>query len=108
MELECPVKQYHWGKVGLQSFVAFLKQCGDPSFKVNAEETYAELWMGTHPSGPAFIKGTNTPLHTWILENPDVLGEATRNTFGSNLPFLFKILSVRMPLSIQVHPSKVS
>lgn len=108
LELECPIKQYHWGKPGLQSMVAKLKRSADSSFVIDPNETYAELWMGIHQNGPALIKNTNITLQDWILKNPNSLGEGTLNKFGSNLPFLFKILSIGMPLSIQVHPSKVS
>lgn len=106
MELECPVKQYHWGKHGTNSLVAELKRNVNSDFVVNNGETYAELWMGTHPSGPAYVKKHGTSLENWILMNPSSLGKAVKNTFGVTLPFLFKVLSVEMPLSIQVHPSK--
>lgn len=108
LELLCPVKTYQWGKVGHASLVACLKQSSDISFTPNPNESYAELWMGTHPSGPAIIRDEDMLLENWILQEPSVLGEEVQNTFGNNLPFLFKILSINMPLSIQVHPSKVS
>lgn len=107
LELLCPIKTYHWGKVGRTSLVAYLKQNADFSFIANPNESYAELWMGTHPSGPAIIKDNDMPLENWILQKPSILGEKVLNTFGNNLPFLFKILSINMPLSIQVHPSQV-
>ncbi|KAK7603612.1 hypothetical protein V9T40_003611 [Parthenolecanium corni] len=106
LELLCPIKTYHWGKVGRTSLVAYLKQNADFSFIANPNESYAELWMGTHPSGPAIIKDNDMPLENWILQKPSILGEKVLNTFGNNLPFLFKILSINMPLSIQVHPSQ--
>lgn len=108
MELECPVKQYHWGKHGSKSLVAVLKSSANPEFVVNNGETYAELWMGTHPSGPAYVRKRGTSLENWILTNPSTLGKSVKSSFGVNLPFLFKVLSIEMPLSIQVHPNKVS
>lgn len=50
--------------------------------------------MGTHPNGPSSVKigsGEEIPL---------------RQVLGRDLPFLFKILSVRKALSIQAHPDK--
>ncbi len=108
MELICPVFKYHWGKTGFESLVADLKHAVDPSYDVNSNEHYAELWMGTHPGGPALLKSDNSLLQEWISQHPSALGEKVQSLFGNNLPFLFKILSIGSPLSIQVHPSKVS
>lgn len=30
-------------------------QTEDADFNVDEEETYAELWMGTHPNGPSRV-----------------------------------------------------
>lgn len=46
--------------------------------------------MGTHSSCPSKLKGTNTSLKEHLN--------------GNDLPFLFKVLSVRTALSIQAHP----
>jgi len=77
---------------------------------------FAELWMGTHPSGPSSVlapyrdgdTGANASaevlLKDLIVEDPAVwLGEDAAH---GDLPFLFKVLSVRQALSIQAHPSK--
>ncbi|XP_011160062.2 mannose-6-phosphate isomerase isoform X2 [Solenopsis invicta] len=69
-------------------------------------ENYAELWMGTHENGPSYLKDTDVPLQKYIEENAEVLGCDVVRQFGSNLPFLFKILSINKPLSIQVHPNR--
>lgn len=47
--------------------------------------------MGTHASGPSSVKGTES------VSLKDHLN-------GQDLPFLFKVLSVRTALSIQAHP----
>lgn len=46
---------YHWGNVGERSLVGqALKKRFEEKFM---EEThYAELWMGTHSSGPSKVK----------------------------------------------------
>lgn len=46
-------QKYAWGKPGDQSVVASLKAAGDTNYKVDADEPYAEMWIGTHPSGPS-------------------------------------------------------
>lgn len=56
MELECAVQKYAWGVPGMKSSVAQLAKAASPEFEVSEEETFAELWMGTHPSGPSVIK----------------------------------------------------
>jgi mannose-6-phosphate isomerase len=64
----------------------------------------AEAWAGAHPSLPSLLED-GTPLNQLIAENPlELLGERVMRQFGPNLPFLFKLLSIGAPLSIQVHP----
>lgn len=66
--------------------------------------------MGTHPRGDAKIfdnRISQKTLGQWIAENQDSLGSKVKDTFNGNLPFLFKVLSVETPLSIQAHPNKV-
>ncbi|XP_046383477.1 mannose-6-phosphate isomerase [Ischnura elegans] len=106
MELSCSVQQYAWGKVGLQSEVAVLKSSSDATIVVDENAPYAELWMGTHPNGPSILKSTKSSLEEWISSHPECLGKKTRERFGDQLPFLFKVLSVEKALSIQAHPNK--
>lgn len=64
--------------------------------------------MGTHVSGPSTIikeEGGESTLREEIKDKPWALGEARRD-FGDDLPFLFKVLSVKTALSIQSHPDK--
>ncbi len=66
---------------------------GDPNFLPELLGRYpdgrpwAELWLGTHPSGPALL-ADGTPLR-------DVAGE---------LPYLLKVIAAGQPLSLQTHP----
>jgi mannose-6-phosphate isomerase len=66
---------------------------GDPMFiprLVGAEPNgrpWAELWLGTHPKGPAVL-GDGTPLEE--LTGP--------------LPYLLKVVAASQPLSLQAHP----
>lgn len=58
--------------------------------------------MGDHVSGPSTLKTTGVSLTDFINTNKGAIGGM------ESLPFLFKVLSIQKPLSIQVHPNKVS
>ena len=107
-ELKCVVQQYAWGKLGTKSLAAEFAASGRPDdFCINGTDPYAELWMGTHPNGPSMLKGQGAPsLADHIAKKPEMLGEKCRETFGDELPYLFKVLSVNKALSIQAHPNK--
>lgn len=106
MELRCQIQSYAWGKCGSDSIVASLMKPSNPNITIDEKTTYAELWMGTHSNGPSFLKDENKSLDDYIKENKHTLGSLVLDKFGSQLPFLFKILSVNKALSIQVHPNK--
>ncbi|XP_043258975.1 mannose-6-phosphate isomerase [Colletes gigas] len=106
MELKCKIQTYDWGKYGIDSMVATLTKSANCDFILDEKKPYAELWMGTHPNGPSYMKELNMPLEKYIKENSEVLGSDVQKIFGQNLPFLFKVLSVNKALSIQAHPNK--
>lgn len=108
MELKCAIQTYGWGKPGANSIVASLTNAANVDFVVDERKTYAELWMGTHENGPSYLKDTDVPLQKYIQENIEALGSDVVQMFGSNLSFLFKVLSINKALSIQVHPDKVT
>jgi len=94
------VQEYSWGS---REFIPNL--LGQPS---PFPKPMAELWMGTHPKGPSkvFLNGNWQLLEDVIRQAPfSALGKKAVYKFGSNLPFLFKILAANKPLSIQVHPN---
>ncbi|MCL2443357.1 MAG: mannose-6-phosphate isomerase, class I [Treponema sp.] len=83
-KLNNQIKHYDWGsKEILPQFLGVNNNEGTP---------YAELWMGTHNAAPSQIE-----LNTELKNLNELSGE---------LPFLFKLLAVEKPLSIQVHPNK--
>lgn len=110
-KLRCSVQNYDWGKRGEESQVARLFSLNS-GVDFEVDKPYAEIWMGTHESGPSFIlENGNTDakpvtLSSWISANPGVLGDKVLKEWGKNLPFLFKVLSVAKALSIQAHPDK--
>lgn len=113
LRLRCSVQNYDWGKLGEDSCVARLFSRNSEA-EIEPERPYAEFWMGTHESGPSFVvlgesgspDSEPVTLRKWILDNPGVLGEKVVDRWGSELPFLFKVLSVAKALSIQAHPDK--
>jgi len=76
--LLCTAKQYDWGKLGKESAVAELLRNQSGAAAIKDEERYAELWMGTHPSGPSSVKvGAKTvPLHEFLKGNKALLGKS--------------------------------
>jgi mannose-6-phosphate isomerase len=112
LKLKCAVQNYAWGKTGRESEVAKLYSSGNDNAPVEEDKPYAELWMGTHPSGPSHLSGEAesssppTTLKSWISENEASLGPVLLSKYGKDLPFLFKVLSVQTALSIQAHPHK--
>jgi len=95
------IRNYAWGSYdGLSKYAALAVDRGKPS---------AEYWMGSHPAAPSAIMlpdGTSLSLQKFIHNQPiKTLGDEVFSEYG-DLPFLFKVLSASMPLSIQVHPDK--
>ncbi|KAJ1664964.1 Mannose-6-phosphate isomerase [Coemansia sp. RSA 1646] len=106
VRLSCAVNNYHWGKHGLSSKAAQFAAT-NPGVTIDPDQTYSELWMGTHPSGPSKLYGTQTELSSLVDEDPKrALSPGVERKFGPQLPFLFKVLSIEKALSIQAHPDK--
>jgi mannose-6-phosphate isomerase len=99
--LSNPVRNYAWGSYdGLSRYAGMAQDRDKPT---------AECWMGAHPDAPSILRlpdGAGLSLNKYIAEQPvRALGDEVFSEFGE-LPFLFKVLSASMPLSIQVHPDK--
>ena len=68
------------------------------------------MWMGTHPNGLSNVlldenQTESIDLLRFLSQNPNLLGTCTWNKY-KDLPFLFEILSIAKPASIQAHPDK--
>ena len=94
------VQHYAWGG---KSYIASLI-----GFNSAKDQPCAEWWLGAHPSAPSEIDnaGNKQSLIEFLSQNPTALGQASRQQFGDELPYLLKILDVEKPLSIQLHPTK--
>ncbi len=101
LRLRCGVQHYDWG--GLEFIPELI---GEPN---GARRPYAELWIGAHPDLPAkvIVEHRELSLDRLVAAAPEaVLGPAVVQRFQGELPFLLKVLSARMPLSIQAHPNR--
>ena len=94
------LQHYAWGG---KNYIASL--IGLNSAK---DQPCAEWWLGAHPSAPSEIENVTgkQSLIEFLSQNPTTLGQASRQQFGDELPYLLKILDVEKPLSIQLHPTK--
>lgn len=132
--LKAAIQQYAWGQSATTSLVNSLGACNCCSFdtfllgKKNGEkhapkpvgdqsQPFAELWMGTHPNGPALIADDDNaplPLADYIKKHRELGGTCIAECSGTartggvdgGLPFLLKVLSVNTALSIQAHPDR--
>ena len=84
-------QNYDWGQPAKNSLVATALRKNN--LPVDENKKYAELWMGTHINGPSKI----------IKDGKEVL---ISEEINGQLSYLFKILSIDKPLSIQLHPDK--
>ncbi|GAB7366850.1 hypothetical protein MBLNU230_g1021t1 [Neophaeotheca triangularis] len=115
-ELQCSCNQYPWGMKGSNSISARLceksggwdgKGPQDKKFKIDENTPYAEMWMGTYPVLPSYVKATGQDLQE-VLDNypKETIGEKVIAKFGhSKLPYLPKVLSIAKALPLQVHPN---
>ena len=95
--LKNQIQNYAWGSCEILG-----RMRGVP---VPTEQPEAEVWVGAHPAAPsrATVDGAESPLNELIVENPSRFLRPDRTSDW--FPFLFKILAIDAPLSIQVHPT---
>jgi mannose-6-phosphate isomerase len=95
------IKTYNWGHLTMLPELLGYQ---------NIENTpQAELWIGMHSEGMSkvLLGDTLCDLATLIAQDKSYfLGDKALKKFGSHLPFLFKVLAINEPLSLQVHPNK--
>ena len=90
--------------------VARLTSAGsNGEIKIPDNQPFAELWMGTHPSGPSTVIGdkdsaADETLQSYLMRNSSALGVEPYSVTTGALPYLFKVLSIEKALSVQAHP----
>lgn len=89
-------KDYHWG-----SRDAICEFLGVPA----SASPLAEVWFGTHPSGPAQLPDGRSLDEVVDADPASALGADIVSAFGPRLPFLVKLIAPASPVSLQVHPS---
>ena len=95
--LDSNIQHYHWGDY---KFIPELQG------RASEKTPEAELWMGAHPKSPSRTLGSDQALDELITLNPmETLGEHAKD-FNEELPYIMKILAIRSPLSLQVHPTE--
>ncbi|RKS85244.1 mannose-6-phosphate isomerase type 1 [Orbus hercynius] len=98
-KLDNTIKNYDWGS---KTALSELFNISNPT---NLPQ--AEIWMGAHPAGTSTAisaDGSKIKLDQLIADDPlAILGAQTYHRYHG-LPYLFKVLSAQMPLSVQVHP----
>lgn len=90
-------KTYSWGSDHRLQDI-FGMECPGP---------LAEMWFSGHPASPSPVDmdGDHMALDEAIRRAPELMvGTDASETWGPVLPYLFKIISARIPLSLQVHP----
>ena len=112
------VKNYHWGKIGSDNYIARFQsnvshdsggRSRSNSTDEDSKKPLAELWFGSHPAGPSLviIDDQRIRLDAFLAKEPSMVASIELyHKYNGQLPFLFKILSVDQPLSLQAHPDK--
>ncbi len=85
------IKDYAWGN---DFFIADL-------LGLDHEGPRAELWMGAHRQGSATLE-SGEALCDFLDSNASFAGLKSADDF----PYLFKVLAIAQPLSIQCHPDR--
>lgn len=52
------------------------------------------MWMGTYPTVPSRLLSTGELLSDYLKKNPQLVGKATLEKSGAEIPFLPKVSSL--------------
>eukprot|EP00917_Polyrhabdina_sp_WS-2016_P018280 GHVP01039429.1.p1 GENE.GHVP01039429.1~~GHVP01039429.1.p1 ORF type:complete len:419 (-),score=75.12 GHVP01039429.1:964-2220(-) len=108
--LKSVLKNYSWGQIGDESIVYRMAKNQRDSSELSSSEHYAELWLGCHRDGEALVVGTDELLSLFTAKKPSYRfrnGEDNWKGISSHMPTcILKVLGIRRPLSLQVHPTE--
>ncbi|KAI9873631.1 MAG: hypothetical protein M1830_010770 [Pleopsidium flavum] len=108
IQLKCSCNSYPWGKKGKDSLAArYCAQTPGTDFKIDNDTDYSEMWMGTYPELPSYVLSSGEELQKVLnADKEKLIGKSVLSKFGTDLPFLPKILSIKKALPLQIHPDK--
>jgi mannose-6-phosphate isomerase len=95
--LDNPIQNYAWGSRTRLANLLGRQPSALPE---------AELWIGAHPKAPSGLSDGRSLLEAIRADPEGMLGTELQQKFGSELPFLLKVLAVEAPLSLQAHPNR--
>lgn len=95
VKITAEVVEYAWGNKDFIPNLIGIEVDGKPK---------AEMWMGTHPGAPSIVSGSEQSLENFLKNNLNFFSAEHLKMFNDELPFLFKVLAIEKPLSIQCHP----
>jgi len=95
VKITAEVLEYAWGNKDFIPNLTGSKIDGNPK---------AEMWMGTHPGAPSMVSSSEQSLESFLKNNLNFFSPEHLKMFNDELPFLFKVLAIEKPLSIQCHP----
>lgn len=60
--------------------------------KIDEDQIYSEMWMGTYPELPSYIVSSGEDLQQYLNKHKEeLIGESVLKKFGSDLPYLPKV-----------------
>ncbi len=89
------IQNYAWGSTTDIPRILGVEQTDQPQ---------AEYWLGAHASAPSVVDGESLVVR--LEREPGIIGGASIERFGNQLPYLLKVLAANRPLSLQAHPSR--
>ena len=99
-------KRYAWGSY--HRLQAMFRLPEDATEHPGGTSALAEMWFSGHSGSPSLIdcgEAGRQPVPDAIRRAPELMvGSEGSRDFGPVLPYLFKVISARIPLSLQVHP----
>ena len=95
LRIEAAFQPYAWGsRTSLQAL-----------FGVPGDGPAAEAWLGAHPQAPTTLLDEPRTLADAIADDCErALGRDVVARFGTQLPYLLKVIAAERPISLQVHP----
>ena len=110
--IEAVPKRYAWGSYDRLQRIFWHDDVADDAAAPVVSGPLAEMWFSGHAGSPSALHDADAlslagsvNLDDVIRDHADyMVGPAASRMFGPVLPYLFQVISARIPLSLQVHP----